>query len=135
MKIDIKTKNFKLTPFIEDYVNKKINSLDKFTTGDDFEIEALVEIEKTTFHHKKGQVFKAECHMKLPGKNIMAKSLLEDLYLAINEMKDGLQRQMKEYKNKLISKRKRGARAVKKEIRLSPQARFRKRERIIEEGE
>jgi len=135
MQISIKTKNFKLTSAIEKYINEKMNSLDKFLwVEEDFKIETFVEIEKTTLHHKKGYVFRTEGQMKVPGKNIRAEVVLEDLYLAINEMKDELQRQLKEYKNKLISRRKRSARIVKKEIRLSSQARFYKKGRIREEG-
>jgi len=117
MEINIKTKNFKLTPFIEEYVNKKINSLGKFLIEEKFGIEVFVEIEKTTLHHKKGPFFRAEGQMKVPGKNLRTEVVFEDLYLAVNEMKDELQRELKEYKNKLISKRKKGMRTIKKEIR------------------
>jgi ribosome-associated translation inhibitor RaiA len=58
----------------------------------------------------------------------------EDLKLAICEVKDELQRELKQYKEKLAAQTKRRARVLKKELKLAPQARFYKKGRIREEG-
>ncbi len=114
MKITIRTKNLKLNQEVEDYINEKINSLEKFSkvfkeeyfnhffTKGKPRVEAWVEIEKTTLHHKKGPFFRAECQLRFPGKSIRAEAISEDLRLAINEIKDKLQREFKEYKEKRI---------------------------------
>ena len=39
--------------------------------------------------------------MNVPGKLLRAESVSDDLYKAINEVKDDLQRQIKRYKEKL----------------------------------
>jgi ribosomal subunit interface protein len=148
MKIVIKTKNLKLNQALKDFIEEKINSLDKFAEilqnqekyFDHFfgkgkpRIEAWVEIGKETLHHQKGPVFWAECQIRFPKISLRSTAQSENLKTAINEVKDELQRQLKQYKNKLVAKRKRGARVLKKEIRLSSQARFYRKGRIREEG-
>jgi ribosomal subunit interface protein len=144
MKIVIKTKNLKLDQTLKDFIEEKINSLEKFTEilqnqekyFDHFfgkgkpRIEAWVEIGKETLHHQKGSVFWAECQMRFPKRSLRSTAQSENLKTAINEVKDELQRQLKQ----LVAKRKRGARVLKKEIRLSSQARFYRKGRIREEG-
>ncbi|HUV81002.1 MAG TPA: ribosome-associated translation inhibitor RaiA [Patescibacteria group bacterium] len=134
MKIIIKTKNLKLTGSLKEYVQKKIISLEKLSGRENFPLTARLEIEKTTEHHKKGPVFRTECQLPLPGKEIRAESVSENLYSTINEVKDELQRELENYKNKSVARTKRGARILKKEIRLSSGARFYKKGRIKDEG-
>jgi len=103
MKINIRSKNIELNQILEDYINEKINSLEKFLKIlQNPDAEARVEVEKTTFHHKKGLVFRAECQLDFPGESIRAEAVSEDLKLAINEVKDKLQRELKEYKEKKL---------------------------------
>ncbi len=116
MKIIIRTKKIELNQELKDYINEKINSLEKFLKilqdkekyFDKFfgkgkpRVEAWVEVEKTTLHHKKGPVFRAECQLRLPGQSIRAEAVSEDLRLAINEVKDKLQREFKQYKEKSL---------------------------------
>jgi ribosomal subunit interface protein len=98
MKIDIKGTNMELTQAIKDYVNDKISGLEKFF---DNIIEARVEVGKTANHHQKGNVFRAEVNLEVPEKHILrAEAEREDLYMAINEVKDELQRQIKKFKEK-----------------------------------
>jgi ribosomal subunit interface protein len=148
MKIVIRTKNLKLNRTLRQYIREKINSLEKFLKiFQDKEkyfngyfgkgkpgVEAWVEIGKTTQHHQKGSHFRTEIQMRLPGKSIRSTAKREDLRLAIDEVKDELQRQLKQYKNKLEALTKRRQRILKKEFRLSPRARFYRKGRIREEG-
>jgi len=113
MKIIIKSKNLELSPALEGFINEKINSLEKFLQifknknyyGDFFgkgkpKAEVWVEIEKNT-HHKKGEIFRAEIQMRLPGKSLRAEATSADLKLSINGIKDEMQRELKEYKEKM----------------------------------
>ncbi len=113
MKIIIKTTNLKLTPELEEYIRKKINSLEKFVKilhsknyFHDFfgkgkpKIEAWVEVRKISQHHQKGPIFVAECQIRLPKKSLRSVAKKEDLKQAITEVKDELQRELKQYKNK-----------------------------------
>ncbi|PIP24139.1 MAG: ribosomal subunit interface protein [Candidatus Nealsonbacteria bacterium CG02_land_8_20_14_3_00_37_10] len=139
MKIIIKTKNLKLNQVLRNFIEEKINSLERFLSKkvssspslressikeENFLVKAQIEIEKTTLHHKKGPFFRTECQIQLPGKDIRVESVSENLYLSINEVKDELQGELKNYKNKMTVKMKRGARVLKKEIHLSPLARL-----------
>lgn len=148
MKIVIRTKNLKLDKVLRQYIREKLNSLEKFSKTlqnkqkyfNGFygkgkpRVEAWVEIGKTTLHHQKGKVFRAECQMRLPGKSIRSTARRKNLRLAINQVKDELQRQLKQYKNKITAQTRRRQRILKKEIHLSPQARFYRKGRIREEG-
>jgi putative sigma-54 modulation protein len=99
MKIDIKGTNMELTEAIKDYVNEKIGGLEKFF---DNIVEAKVEVGKTSNHHQKGDIFRAEANLDVPEKHVLrAEATREDLYMAINEVKDELQRQIKKYKEKM----------------------------------
>jgi ribosomal subunit interface protein len=147
MKITLQTKNLKLNKVLLQYIREKINSLEKFAKIFESEkyfnnffgkgkprLEAWIEIGKTTLHHKKGPVFWAECQMRLPGKSVRATAGGNDLKMAITEIKDELQRELKQYKEKLTAQTKRRQRELKKELKLSSQARFYRKGRIREEG-
>ena len=133
MKIIIRTKNLKLISSLEEYINRKINSLERFFINP-LEAEFRVEIEKTTQHHRKGKVFQTLVQIQLPGKIIGAESVSQDLRLAIDEVKDELQQELKKYKEKMLAKRKRTQRNIKKDLHLSSRARFFRKGRIREEG-
>lgn len=147
MKIVIRAQNIKLTPIFKKYIEEKINSLGKFlkifqekTYFNSFfgkgkpKVEAWVEVGRTTRHHKKGNVFRAEVQLRFPKKSIRSEAVSKNLRQAITEVKDELQREFKQYKEKLTSKTKRRKRVLKKSLHLSPQARFWRKGRIREEG-
>jgi len=147
MKIVIKTTNIKLNQTLEEFIEEKINSLEKFSkifyTKNYFDhffgkgkprVEAWVEIGKESLHHQKGPVFYAECQMRFPKKSLRSTAWAKDLKLAVTEVKDELQRELKKYKEKLTAQTKRRARVLKKELKLSPQARFYRKGRVREEG-
>ena len=147
MKIVIKTTNLKLNKELSQYIEEKLNSLEKFSKilyNEKYynhffgkgkpRVEAWVEIGKETRHHKKGSVFWAECQMRFPKRTLRSIAESDNIKQAITEVKDELQRELKQYKEKLISKTKRGARVLKKELKLAPLARFYRKGRIREEG-
>lgn len=116
MKINLKTKNFSLTQAIKIYLEEKLNSLDKFLPSDE-SISANVELAKTTKHHQKGDVFRAEVNLTMPGRLIIAAAEQWDLRVAIDAVKDELQREIKTNKEKNLSLYKKGARMLKKLLR------------------
>lgn len=147
MKIIIKTTNVKLTPALTQYVQDKIGSLEKFIedlVGKEYfehflgkgkaKVEAWVEIGKTTRHHRKGLIFRAEVQLRFPGKSVRAEALSGNLRRAVAQVKDELQRELKEYKGKAATLAKRRARVAKKELKIAPQARLYRKGRIREEG-
>jgi len=116
MKIDLKTKNFEITLSIKTYLQKKLDTLDKFLPKDE-SIFADVELAKTTKHHHKGDIFKAEVNLKMPGRLIRAVAEEWDLRAAIDVVKDKLQGEITMNKEKNISLYRRGARLFKKLLR------------------
>jgi len=123
MKINIKATNLKITLSLKNYIEEKIGSLEKIIPRlkiNDFPggtgkpaFEAWVEIEKTTSHHHKGEIFRAECQIRLPGRSLRAESEKEELHLAIDEVKDELQGEIKKYREKGKSRFKRLALRIK----------------------
>ncbi|MEK7178103.1 MAG: ribosome-associated translation inhibitor RaiA [Patescibacteria group bacterium] len=116
MKIDLKTKNFEITPSIRTYLQDKLNAVDKFLPNDE-SIFADVELAKTTKHHQKGDIFRAEVNLKMPGRLIRAVAETWDLHAAIDIVKDDLQREITMNKEKKISLYRKGARLLKKLLR------------------
>lgn len=136
MKIIIKTTNLELTPAIEKYVEQKIGSVDKLLDDMDRSvIEARVEIGKTTKHHQKGDIFRAEVNLTLPGRLLRSMAEEWDLRVAIDQVKNELQREIKKYRGKKEAQYKRGARKAKRMIRISPLAWFRKEKGSREKNE
>ncbi|MEK7087325.1 MAG: ribosome-associated translation inhibitor RaiA [Patescibacteria group bacterium] len=113
MKINLKTKNFSLTASIKNYLEQKLNSLDKFLPADE-SIFADVDLSKTTKHHQKGDVFRAEVNLRVPGRLIRASSIEWDLRIAIDRVRDELIKEIKTNKEKNISLKKYGGRLFKK---------------------
>ena len=102
MKVTIKATNLKLTPGIKKVIEEKIATLDKFIPHIDTSVEAFVEVALETRHHKKGNIYYAEINIKVPGKILRSEARREDIYQAINEVKDELQRILKGYKKRKI---------------------------------
>jgi len=130
MKIVIKTKNIKLNWALKGYIEEKLNSLEKFLKTFFNEkkyfnsyfgkgkprTEMWLEIGKETLHHRKGPVFRAEAQIRFPGRSLRTEAVSKNLRAAINEVKDELQREFKQYKEKIISLQKKKTRALKKEL-------------------
>jgi len=115
MKVTIKATNLNLTPTIKKAIEEKIATLDKFISHIDTSIEAFVEVAIESRHHKKGKVYYAEVNIKVPGKIIRSEAREENIYRAINTVKDELQLLLKKYKKRQIATRKRTTQALKGE--------------------
>ncbi len=107
MKINIKAIDLELTPAIREYLETKIGSLDHFLKRFeiDDEIKVFVEIARTTHHHKSGAVFCAEASFSIGKKLLRAEHSDWDIRVAIDEVKDRLQQEIKKYKDKKIKNR------------------------------
>jgi len=126
MKKTVKTKDLELTEAVESYIDKKLESLGKFLKDANQElISADIEIGRTTRHHQSGDIFRAEINLMLDGKLFRAESEKDDLYAALDEVRDDLEEEIKKFKDKKDTVFIRGARSIKKMMRLSPLARFR----------
>ena len=100
METSIKATDLELTPALKKYAQDKINSLVKFLPG---LTHAWVELQRTTKHHHKGEVWRAEANLHAPQHLIRAEAKATDIYAAIDLMKDGLRRELKSLKDKRTS--------------------------------
>ncbi len=119
MKIQIKATNMELTPSVREYVEKKVDSLEKFINVDPETVFAEVEVGTTTHHHKAGNIFRAELNLKMNGKNIYVQEEKDDLYAAIDAMRDVAERECTSSKDKKTTLAKRGAAKIKQLLRRS----------------
>ena len=78
----------------------------------------MVEIGKTTDHHKQGDIFKAEGRIIEPKAEYFANIVSEDLYTAINSLSDELFQQVTESKSRHRTLLKRGRGMIKRLLRL-----------------
>lgn len=95
----IKATNMELTPAIRDYVEEKLSHLDALLPNDD-SILFDVEVGKTTMHHQKGDVMRCEVNLQVPGELLRVEKTEEDLYKAIDKVKDHLAETIREWKGR-----------------------------------
>jgi len=116
MQKNIKATNIEITPAISDYIDKKFSAFDRFTQGDESAL-CDVEVAKTTQHHRQGDVFKAEVNLHTAGKNFYAAIEKDDLYAAIDLVKDEVVRALTTHKDKGISLMRKGALKMKNALK------------------
>lgn len=148
MKINIKATNLELTAPLQEYIEEKIGGLEKLLSSKSIDwepsvgrptVEAFVEISRTTKHHHKGPIYRAEINIPMPGRNKVLRAEDEqwDIRVAIDQIKYGIQVELKKYNQSQNAKFKRGSRMIKNLLRFSPLSWFKgeEEERIREEGE
>ena len=105
-----------LTDSIHEYVIKRVTNLGKLLMKYEAKGEEVIidfDVAKTTNHHKSGDFFKASCNIAISGKNYNASSEEEDMYAAIDGVKEKLFREIRQEKEKNRDLFKRGASKVK----------------------
>ncbi len=115
MKINIVCRGMESTDALTAYVDKKMSHLERFLDKSDSVIAHVI-IGKTTHHHKEGDVYLAEMELRLPGVNLFDKVTGEDLYAAIDELKDSMEREIVKNKDKKSDLGKDGGRELKQKI-------------------
>ena len=117
MHITITGVHIEITSAIHDYAMEKIGSLNKFIRDDDTSAMTEITLTKTTGHHSHGDMFQAEARFHSSGKNLIAKTTEDDLYKAIDALKDKLVRELSAHKDKKQSVFKRSAHKIKTLLR------------------
>ena len=114
MKIIIEATQIELTPALTAYIKEKFQPVGKllrsFERGS--ESQLAIEVGKTTRHHRKGPVFRAEANLRLGGRLLRAEAEKEDVRAAIDVMKDELKLQTVHFKEKCAAKSRRGNRTA-----------------------
>lgn len=105
--------HMEITDAIRSYALEKMSTLEKYVAGDDTSGKLTVELSKTTNHHNHGNIYQAEGILHIRGKETAVRTTQDDLYKAIDVLKDMLQRELAQHKDKERSIFRRSAHKVK----------------------
>ena len=106
-----------LTPAISSYVHKKVSSIEKYIDKNSADVVAQVEVGKSTRHHKSGNIFRAEVHITGGNLDLYAVSETDNLYAAIDIVKDEIVHNALQLKGKRETLARKGAGMVKDMMR------------------
>ena len=104
MNIRIKATRLELTEAIKEYIETKMNTLEKYLGSKVQVINFDFEIEKSVGGQSKGEIFRAEVNMQVPHEMLRVEKTEKDLYKAIDKVRDHLEMMITKYKEKLIDK-------------------------------
>ena len=110
--VTLKATNMELKDMIKIYLEKKFGPLEKFLQEFGAPHNLYVELAKTTKHHKTGPYFYAEADVVAPKAHLRAEATAEDLYAAIDILRDEIKRQILELKEKRRAKAKKEQRNI-----------------------
>lgn len=110
MTINIKGTGVELTAALKEHAHKKLESIQKY-----FDNIQKIEIDlgMRSNHHQKGKIFYAEANVHLPGKIVRVVKDTEDLYKAVDKVKDHLKVELDKIKGKMRHKDKQVLREAK----------------------
>ncbi|ACI22015.1 MULTISPECIES: ribosome hibernation-promoting factor, HPF/YfiA family [Thermodesulfovibrio] len=97
MKITIRGKNIDVTEALKQYIEKRVTKFERFLTDTS---EAIVTISTEKFTHKIDVLLKVDGHL------IQAEGKTEDLYSAVDQVVEKLEKQVLKYKEKVQNKNK-----------------------------
>lgn len=98
MNITVTGRHIEVTENLKNYTSDKIKKLEKYM-GAAMEATVIMDVEK--YRHK------VDVLLRVNGVMIQAESVTGEMYSSIDEVMDKLERRVKKYKNKFLSKRKR----------------------------
>jgi len=101
MKLNIQGTGIELTEAIKEYATEKIGGLVKFF--DNIQ-SADIDVGMDSHHHLNGKVYYAEVNLSVPGKMVRVVKQSEDLYKAIDKVKDHLKVELEKMKEKMRKK-------------------------------
>jgi len=104
MTINLRATNLELTAAITEYVQTKIDMLEKYL-GDIQVINCDFEVEKAVGGQNKGEIFRAEINLQIPRELLRVEKTESDLYKAIDKVKDHIEAMIISYKEKLRDKK------------------------------
>ena len=99
MQFNIKATNVELSDKIKDYAQKKMDKLEKYL-GKIQVINAAMELEMTTKHHSKGDIYRTQIDLELPQELLTVEKTEEELFKAIDKAEDHMAEMIKKYKEK-----------------------------------
>jgi len=104
MNINLKASNLELTSAISEYVQTKVDMLEKYL-GDIPVINCDFEVEKSVGGQNKGEIYRAEINLQIPKELLRVDKTEKDLYKAIDKVKDHMEAMIISHKEKLRDQR------------------------------
>lgn len=118
MRMTIKATNIDHTNAIDAYLTKRMRELERVLEPKEKSELARIDIGKTTTHHKSGKdIFYSEITFHVKKKDFRAVAKSDDLYAAIDEMKDEIVREVTRHHERMRLMQKKGGRELKQRIR------------------
>ncbi len=118
MNLNFKGTGIELTEAIKAYIEKRFRSLDKYLINKAAQVQ--VEVGRGSAHHKHGEVYRAEVQISGDGTNYHAVKEAEDLYAAIDMVKDEIVHEIQKVEGRKRELLRRGQRAVKNMVKGFP---------------
>lgn len=106
MHIQFYANNVTLSERLKEQFRDKLEGLAKYKGTVDI-LQARVDVSRDS-HHRKGDVYRVEVNVDLPGKVIRSVEQAADMLSALDTVVEKLQRQSRDIKDKIVTKRKRG---------------------------
>lgn len=114
--IQFKATNTETDEALQTLLEQKFNSLDKFV-GDETDVKCEVEFEKVA-PSQSGHVHRVEANLWLHGKMYRAEATEESFEMAIDEVRNELDKELRRANDKRDSLIKRGGRKIKEMLRF-----------------
>lgn len=102
MVVNLRVTGCELTDALRQYVEEKFQALEKYGTH---LFQADVHIGKDTKHHHKGGIFTCSATIEMIGDVIKIERTAEDLYKAIDKVKDHLRETLAQRKDRKVGRR------------------------------
>lgn len=115
MSINIKATNIELTEAIENHVKKQLKKIEKLLLNSDAIFK--IEVGRTTNHHNKGDVYRAEIDISGGEEKYYASSEHSDLYTAFNLTREQILKEVMRTRGRKQTLFLRGATSIKKRIK------------------
>jgi putative sigma-54 modulation protein len=105
MDIRLKATKIELTPKIKEYVQEKMDMLDKYVGT--FKVQNCdVEVGLAVGNQNSGEIYRAEINLELmPGGMLRVEKTEKDLFKAIDKVKDHMAEMIKKHKEKFMDKK------------------------------
>ena len=117
MRFNLKVTDISITSDIREYLNKKLQSLEKLFDFDDPAVIVDVELGRATRHHEKGDVFFAEITIHRGKESFRAVENGSQMMSAIDGMRDAIAGELAADKGKRLSLLRRGGYIAKAVLR------------------
>ena len=114
--IQFKATNTELDEGLQELMEQKLRSLEKFITNET-DLKCEVEFEKVT-HHQSGNVHRVEANFYKDGQFYRAEATEDSFEKAIDEVRDELDKELRRDRKKKGTLIKRGGRAIKDMLRF-----------------